>query len=215
MTLNELAYNVLNKLSGGRSTNNSYISLDQIKFNINYYRSLLLHRDLTKSQLQDDYFYQEIDVTIAESGTSKIFVSTKDVPDFVHMYYQTPVRIYVEDYLYPLVTYNLHRMNSYARATKDARRSYMLNNKLYVYEPLADYLGAGNNQKLKVRAIFENPTAAYVFNGIDEEAADDMPYPVSGDVAQRVSQSLINGDFELFVKIPADITTDNLPNLAQ
>ena len=209
MTLNELAYNVLNKLSGGRSTNNSYISLDQIKFNINYYRSLLLHRDLTKSQLQDDYFYQEIDVPIDASGTSKIFVSTQDVPDFVHMYYQTPARIYVEDSLYPLVTYNLHRMNSYARATKDARRSYMLNNKLYLYEP------TDTITQLKLRAIFENPTAAYVFNGIDEEAADDMPYPVSGDVAQRVSQSLINGDFELFVKIPADITTDNLPNLAQ
>jgi hypothetical protein len=215
MTLNELAYNVLNKLSGGRSTNNSYISLDQIKFNINYYRSLLLHRDLTKSQLQDDYFYQEIDVDIEASGTNKIFVSTNTIPDFVHMYYQTPARIYMETSLYPLVTYNLHRMNSHARATKDARRSYMLNNKLYVYEPLDNYLGAGNNEQLNIRAIFENPTDAYVFNGIDIDDADDLPYPISGDLAQRVSQSLINGDFELFVKIPADITTDNLPNLAQ
>ena len=34
MTLNEIAYNILNLVRGGRSSNNDYISTSQIKFNV-------------------------------------------------------------------------------------------------------------------------------------------------------------------------------------
>ena len=34
MTLDEIAYNILNLLRGGRSSNDEFISIDQIKFNI-------------------------------------------------------------------------------------------------------------------------------------------------------------------------------------
>lgn len=205
MTLNELAYNVLNKLSGGRSTNNAYISLDQIKFNINYYRSLLLHRDLNKSQMQNDFFYQSVDVSLNQEN-SAIYKSVSVVPDFVHLYYQYPARIFDGETSYPLVSYNLHRFNSNARSTKQSKRAYFLNGYLYLYDP------SNTLTSIELQAIFENPSQAYIFNGADPEDVDDMPYPITGDMAQRVSESLIKGDFELFVKIPADVTTDNLPN---
>ena len=41
MTLDEIAYNILNLLRGGRTHNDELISIDQIKFNIQHYRAML------------------------------------------------------------------------------------------------------------------------------------------------------------------------------
>ena len=49
MTLNEIAYNILNLVRGGRSSNNDHISLDQIKFNVQYYRAMYIRRDFTRN----------------------------------------------------------------------------------------------------------------------------------------------------------------------
>ena len=45
MTLNEIAYNLLNLIRGGRSHHDEHISLDQIKFNIKHYRAVFIRRD--------------------------------------------------------------------------------------------------------------------------------------------------------------------------
>ena len=44
MTLDEIAYNLLNLVRGGRSSNDENISLSQIKFNIRHYRAMLIRR---------------------------------------------------------------------------------------------------------------------------------------------------------------------------
>ena len=49
MTLDEIAYNILNLLRGGRSSNDELISLDQIKFNIQHYRAMLIRRDYARN----------------------------------------------------------------------------------------------------------------------------------------------------------------------
>ena len=48
MTLNEIAYNILNTYRGGRSNHNDHISLDQVKFTIKYYRAMMIRRDMAK-----------------------------------------------------------------------------------------------------------------------------------------------------------------------
>ena len=48
MTLNEIAYNILNLVRGGRSSNNDHISLDQVKFNINL-QSYAYGRDFARN----------------------------------------------------------------------------------------------------------------------------------------------------------------------
>ena len=47
MTLDEIAYNILNLLRGGRSSNDELISIEQIKFNIKHYRAMFIRRDLS------------------------------------------------------------------------------------------------------------------------------------------------------------------------
>ena len=49
MTLNEIAYNLLNLVRGGRSNQDEHISLDQIKFNIKHYRAVFIRRDFAKN----------------------------------------------------------------------------------------------------------------------------------------------------------------------
>ena len=53
MTLNEIAYNILNTYRGGRSNNNDHISLDQVKFTIKYYRAMFIRRDMSSTSLMD------------------------------------------------------------------------------------------------------------------------------------------------------------------
>ena len=49
MTLDEIAYNILNLLRGGRTHNDELISIDQIKFNIQHYRAMLIRRDYARN----------------------------------------------------------------------------------------------------------------------------------------------------------------------
>ena len=44
MTLDEIAYNILHLLRGGRSSNDELISIEQIKFNIKHYRAMFIRR---------------------------------------------------------------------------------------------------------------------------------------------------------------------------
>jgi len=55
MTLDEIAYNLLNAFRGGRSSQDENISLDQIKFNIRHYRAVFIRRDYARNG--EDYLY--------------------------------------------------------------------------------------------------------------------------------------------------------------
>ena len=60
MTLNEIAYNILNIVRGGRSNNDDHISLSQIKFNIKHYRAMLIRRDLARNNFMSRHIEQDL-----------------------------------------------------------------------------------------------------------------------------------------------------------
>ena len=60
MTLNEIAYNILNTVRGGRSNSSEHISLDQIKFNIKHYRAMLIRRDFARNGLITRHLEQDL-----------------------------------------------------------------------------------------------------------------------------------------------------------
>jgi len=61
MTLNEIAYNIAD--ASGRGTNAAYI--ERLKFQIKYYRALLIRRDQERNTYLPDQFIQTIEVPIA------------------------------------------------------------------------------------------------------------------------------------------------------
>ena len=60
MTLNEIAYNLLNLVRGGRSSHDEHISLDQIKFNIKHYRAMFIRRDYERNRLITRHIEQDL-----------------------------------------------------------------------------------------------------------------------------------------------------------
>ena len=202
-TLNQIANNILNKLSGGRSTHNEYISLDQIKFNVDYYRSLIIHRDLERAVLEQNSFYQTIDVEFTDEGDNT-FKSTEKLPNIVRLSHRFPIYIN-KDKAIPLTIGNSIRYMDYNKYTSNDPRAYILDDYLFIKNYDA-------NDSLEVRAIFETPSEAYIFNGNDPLDVDDMRYPISSDVLQRLSESLIGGDMELILQTPSDLKHNTMPD---
>ena len=60
MTLNDIAYNILNLVRGGRSNHDEHISLDQIKFNIKHYRATFIRRDYSKNGFTSRHVEQDL-----------------------------------------------------------------------------------------------------------------------------------------------------------
>jgi len=60
MTLNEIAYNILNIVRGGRSNNDDHISLSQVKFNIKHYRAMMIRRDLARNNFMSRHIEQDL-----------------------------------------------------------------------------------------------------------------------------------------------------------
>ena len=60
MTLNEIAYNILNIVRGGRSNSDDHLSLGQIKFNIKYYRAMMIRRDLARNNFMSRHIEQDL-----------------------------------------------------------------------------------------------------------------------------------------------------------
>ena len=60
MTLNEIAYNILNIVRGGRSNSDDHLSLSQIKFNIKYYRAMMIRRDMARNNFMSRHIEQDL-----------------------------------------------------------------------------------------------------------------------------------------------------------
>ena len=60
MTLNEIAYNLLNLVRGGRTHHDELISLDQIKFNVMHYRAMFIRRDYARNGFVSRHIEQDL-----------------------------------------------------------------------------------------------------------------------------------------------------------
>lgn len=201
-TLNEISYNILNKLNGGRTTHNEYLSLDQIKFNVHYYRALILHRDLNKDISEDDAFYQNISVAMEAYGTK--YRSTNNLPKLLRLSHRYPVRMKDNaGNTVPMTYANPVRLSGFSKYTPNEQRGYMENKKLVVESDTAI-------TSMNFNAIFEDPIQAYIFDGEDPVTADNLEYPLSMDIVQRLTDGIVRGEFEL-IQLPPDTKADNLP----
>ena len=60
MTLNEMAYNLLNLLRGNRTNHDENLSIPQIKFNILHYRAVFIRRDYSKNGFNSRHVEQDL-----------------------------------------------------------------------------------------------------------------------------------------------------------
>ena len=215
MTLNEIAYNILNLVRGGRSHHDEHISLEQLKFNVQYYRAIFIRRDyqrngkITRHLEQDLGCLNLIKVDAAKCcgmnvGCS-VYRTEREIPKTVRFNFEEAITFvgsvdgvtripFVESHIIPYIEYDKY--------TKDNPKSYMINNYLYIYEPKE--IGIIN-----VRGIFEDPRDLITYDCDGAQCyQDDAEYPLPLDMVQGITQGIVGGELQLIAGSYNDTAND-------
>ena len=222
MTLNEIAYNLLNLVRGGRSSNDENISLDQIKFNIKHYRAMFIRRDYTKNGFTSRHVEQDlgciklqrVDATKCCSLPSECIVAQGEdaIPKTIRYNFDEAIT-YVGDVTrtgtIPVVQSNTIQFLPYDKYTNKKLKAYMIENYLYIYN-------AEGLEYINVRGVFEDPEIVSKFgdcNGAkcsDDSATD---YPIPMDMLSQINQGILSGELALLSSTKSDTTNDRMQDV--
>lgn len=217
MTLNEIAYNILNLVRGGRSSNNDHISLSQIKFNVKYYRAMLVRRDFTRNGIITRHLEQDLGcLELQKVDASKccnlpvdcaVYRTKKKIPRTVRFSFKDAIT-HVGDVTglgtIPMVEPHMVEFLPYDKYTKSQKKAYMIEDYLYVYN--ADGLKFVN-----VRGVFEDPEEVALFDCDGSDCYDDdSEFPIPMDMVQIITSGLMSGELMLLSSSINDTTNDTM-----
>jgi len=217
MTLNEIAYNILNLVRGGRSSNNDHISLSQIKFNVKYYRAMLIRRDFTRNGIITRHLEQDLGcLELQKVDASKccnlpvdcaVYRTKKKIPRTVRFSFKDAIT-HVGDVTglstIPMVEPHMVEFLPYDKYTKSQKKAYMIEDYLYVYN--ADGLKFVN-----VRGVFEDPEEIALFDCDGSDCYDDdSEFPIPMDMVQIITSGLMSGELMLLSSSVNDTTNDTM-----
>jgi len=217
MTLNEIAYNILNLVRGGRSSNNDHISLSQIKFNVKYYRAMLIRRDFTRNGIITRHLEQDLGcLELQKVDASKccnlpvdcaVYRTKKKIPRTVRFSFKDAIT-HVGDVTglstIPMVEPHMVEFLPYDKYTKSQKKAYMIEDYLYVYN--ADGLKFVN-----VRGVFEDPEEVALFDCDGSDCYDDdSEFPIPMDMVQIITSGLMSGELMLLSSSVNDTTNDTM-----
>ena len=219
MTLNEIAYNILNSVRGGRSNHDEHISLDQIKFNIKHYRAMLIRRDFARNGLVTRHLEQDlgclklisVDASKCCDLPSECVVHRTDlkIPKTVRFNFKVAIK-YVGDISgksnIPIVGSHMIEFLPYDKYTKDKYKAYMIQDYMYIYN--ADGL-----EYINVRGVFEDPEDLRNFDcgdlgGCYDDSSTRFPIPM--DMIQGITAGLMNGELRLLAGSFSDTANDRM-----
>mgnify|MGYP003117287456 FL=1 len=220
MTLNEIAYNILNILRGGRSNSDEHMSLSQIKFNIKYYRTMMIRRDMARNNFMSRHLEQDLGcLNLIEVNSSKccnldldctVFRTQRKIPKTVRANFKELIT-YVggADGLtrIPLIQSDYIKYLPYDKYTKDQRKAFMIEDYLYLYNP-------HGMEIVNVRGVFEDPeeVANFDCDGVGCYD-DDAPFPIPGDMVQAITNALMRGELMLMANTAGDTTLDRMQDM--
>ena len=217
MTLNEIAYNILNLARGGRSSNNDHISLDQIKFNVKYYRAMLIRRDSTRNGIITRHLEQDLGcIELQKVDASKccnlpvdcaVYRSKVKIPRTVRFSFKDAIT-HVGDVTglatIPMVEPHMVEYLPYDKYTKQQKKAYMIEDYLYIYN--------GDGLKfINVRGVFEDPEEVALFDCDGSDCYDDdSEFPIPMDMVQIITQGLMSGELMMLATSVNDTTNDTM-----
>tara|TARA_R110000737_G_scaffold57523_1_gene82923 strand:- start:713 stop:1432 length:720 start_codon:yes stop_codon:yes gene_type:complete len=220
MTLDEIAYNILNLVRGGRSNTGEHISISQIKFNIKYYRAMFIRRDFAKNgnitrHLEQDLKCIEFEKVDASKCCSlpincDVYRSKLKIPKTVRLSFKDAIT-HVSDVsgleTIPIVDAITVQWLPYDKFTKRAKRAYMIEDYLYIYN--ANGMQFGN-----VRGVFEDPEDLSAYD-CDGSACYDahLAFPVPMDMVQMITQGIASTELKLLAGTFSDTANDNAQDL--
>ena len=216
MTLNEIAYNILNLVRGGRSNQSEHISIDQIKFNIKHYRAMLIRRDYARNGKTTRHLEQDLGcLELEEVNPSKccnlpvdcsVYRTKKKIPRTVRFNFKEAIT-YIGDVTgierIPIVEASTVAYLPHDKYTGNRYKAYMIEDYLYVYN-------AKGLKYINVRGVFENPEDLKNFqceNGTCWDDNSDFPMPM--DMVQLVTNGMLSGELQMLAASSSDTLADN------
>ena len=222
MTLNEIAYNLLNLIRGGRSNHDEHISLSQIKFNIKHYRAVFIRRDYAKNGFISRHIEQDLGcLKVIKVDASKccnlpidcsVYRTIKEIPRTIRYNFEDAIS-YVGDVTgmgtIPLVSPQTVPFLPYDKYTNKKMKSYVLDNYVYIYN-------AEGLEFVNVRGVFEDPQHVAAFECCDGDypgsqsssytpttncdscySDDKHEFPIPMDMIQSINQGILGGQLKL------------------
>ena len=219
MTLDEIAYNLLNLVRGGRSNNDEHISLAQIKFNIKHYRAMFIRRDYAKNGFVSRHVEQDLGcVRLKPVDASKccnietdcpVYRTIKEVPKTIRYNFEEAIS-HVGDITgigtIPMVNSNTIQFLPHDKYTKNKMKSYMLSNFLYIYN-------AEGIEAINIRGVFEDPQEVSRFDECEDGGCYDdskSPFPIPMDMLSLINQGIIAGELQLLSGSFSDTENDRM-----
>ena len=217
MTLNEIAYNLLKLVRGGRSNHDEHISLDQLKFNIKHYRAMLIRRDYAKNGFTSRHVEQDLGcITVKPTDASRccklpvgktVSRTTVSIPKTIRYNFEEAIT-YVGDVAgtgtIPMVNSNMITFLPYDKYTKGRYKAYMISDHLYIYN-------AEGLERINVRGVFEDPEDVARFSDCSGHGCYDdsaTPFPISMDMVQSINQGILSGELRLLAGSVSDTAND-------
>ena len=216
MTLNEIAYNILNTYRGGRLNHNEHISLDQVKFTVKYYRAMLIRRDMAKNGFVSNGVEQDLNCLKLEIIDSSkccnlktdcdVYRTKETLPKFIRLAFNDAIT-YAGNATgltsYQIVEPHMVQFLPWDKYTKDKKKVYILDNYLYLYN------GDGDDF-INIRGIFENPEELGKYTSCDEVPCydEDSEFPLPMDMLQMITQGILAGEMKILAMNMNDSTND-------
>jgi len=222
MTLNQLSYNLLTLLSGGRSTDNDYRTLEQIKFNIFYYRALYAKRQSAKGDrmYELEQTISNIPVTntvtfIMPNNATGVYMTTMIVPKTIKLkdlsLRETSgiTEVITTMGNIPLIQYRAVGPMIASRLTGNKPKAFEVQGKL----GLVNY----TNAPVTISGIFEDPRAAYNMDAVINNRADlwdddKTEFPISSDLYALITQGLMSNEVAMLTMTTSDNTANQTPD---
>ena len=221
MTLDEIAYNILNLVRGGRSSTGDHISISQIKFNIKYYRAMLIRRDYARNGNITRHLEQDLKcIKLKKVDASKccslpvncdVYKCEVGIPKTVRLNFKDAIT-HVSDVTgletIPIVDPIAVQWLPYDKYVKNAKRAYMIEDHLYIYN-------ANGLEFVNLRGIFEDPEKLSEYDCDDSMCYDpNEDFPIPMDMVQAITQGIISGEMQLLATSLNDTTNDNAQDRA-
>tara|TARA_B100000768_G_scaffold54511_1_gene53009 strand:+ start:16 stop:669 length:654 start_codon:yes stop_codon:yes gene_type:complete len=194
-TLNEIAYNIRNVISGGVSSDDTDISLRQIKFMVHYHRANLLMKYTENGKKASNVSFQVDELTPSSSGAI-----LKDVVGFNGNRGIRSIAFKddksVEASYVPLpIVQNHDRMfinNSRFIKSANSKIATLSDRNIYIWE--GDSLVSGGT--IEINAIFADPTT------VSSYISDDVTqYPLPEELIPLVVQNLLQAEFNVMLGV--------------
>jgi len=191
MTLNEIAYNIRNVVSGGVGSDDTDISLRQIKFMVHYHRANLLLQYTDNGRKSSSVNFQVDNQKPSSSGiTLKQFVGFNNDRALRSIAFKDDSTVEASYTVLPVVQHHDRAFVNESRFIKSAgsKIATISDRKLYIWE--GDSLVTDGS--IEINAIFANPTE--VSSYVDDETTT---YPIPEEMVSVLIKNLLQAEFNV------------------